>query len=92
MGMEIVLAFAKTNDTIHAEHILLSAGLSVRIMPLPPVIRAGCGLCIRLPESQQREAAELLETAEIAVDGTYIRKEAAGGGSTYSLYTGDNNG
>ena len=86
--MEIVITFARTNETIHSERILEEAGLTVQIMPLPSVIRAGCGLCLRLPQKQVQNATALLEQANIPVQGLYTRM-MTGRRSTYASYRGD---
>ena len=85
--MEIVITFARTNETIYAERLLEEAGVSIQIMPLPSVIRAGCGLCLRLPQKQLQEATALLDQANIPVQGIYTRI-AARERSTYASYTG----
>ena len=86
--VEVVLAFARTNETIQAERLLEEAGLSIRVMPLPSAIRAGCGVCLRLPEAQLREASVRLEQAGIPVQSVFARA-AAGERSVYTPYIGD---
>ena len=45
-----------------AEQALLEGKFSVRVMPVPPAIREGCGFCLRLmPEELERAAAFLSE-------------------------------
>lgn len=88
--MEIVLTFARTNDAIHAEHVLLRAGLPVQVMPLPSAIRAGCGICLRLPQLRFNEAAALLQTAKIPVESVHARTVSAGR-SEYTPYRGNTN-
>ena len=86
--MELVLTFARTNETIHAEHILLEAGLAVQVMPLPSAIRAGCGVCLRLPQAQLQQASALLGQAGIPVEGVYTRT-VADGQSEYTQFQGN---
>ena len=88
--MEIVLTFARTNETIHAERILLEAGLTIHVMPLPSAIRAGCGVCLRLPQQQLQEAAALLGQAGIPTESIYTRT-VEGERSNYTLFHGETN-
>ena len=87
-SVEIILVFARTKETIQAEGILEEAGLSIRVMPLPSAIRAGCGVCLHLPEAQFREASARLKEAKIPVESVFARA-AAGGRSIYAPYIGD---
>lgn len=86
-AVEVVLTFARTNETIRAERLLEDAGLPVRVMPLPSAVRAGCGVCLRLPEARLREAAALLEQAAIPVQSV-LRRTATGTRSVYTPYPG----
>lgn len=45
---EIVLAFGSTSHAIAAERLLENKGIRIAIMPLPPAIKSGCGICIRV--------------------------------------------
>lgn len=58
---QILLVFANTNHAIRAEALLLEANLPVQVMPLPSVIHAGCGICLRVPQAQVTRAAALLQ-------------------------------
>jgi len=42
-------------------------------MPLPPAIQAGCGLCLRLPPPEYRDAQKLLRKHAIAPEQIYSR-------------------
>ena len=86
--MEIIITFARTNETILAEHILMDAGLTIHVMPLPSAIRAGCGVCLRLPRTHLHTASALLEQAGIPVESLYVRTLVEEK-SCYSPYTGD---
>ena len=52
-----------------AEQSLLEGKFSVRVMPVPSAIRAGCGFCLRLiPEELERAAAFLAELGIVLAD------------------------
>lgn len=57
---EILFAFPSTSCAILGEKVLLAESLSVTVMPLPASIKAGCGICLRLPPEQQAQATEIL--------------------------------
>ncbi len=88
---EVILTFQSTNHAIKAERVLLDGGFSVMVMPLPSRIRAGCGLCLRLPPAQLAEGQALLCRARVPVDGIYVRREPDGK-SEYAPYEGDIDG
>ena len=73
MAAEIVFAFSNTNKVIQAEDVLLKAGLHVQVMPLPPAIHAGCGLCLRLPLPEREPAESLFQKNDIDPQQIYTR-------------------
>ncbi len=79
---ELIFSFAGTHAAIQAEQCLLDAALPVRVMPLPSAIRAGCGICLRLPLRHQAAALALLRAAHILPQSFHIRS-VSGGVSTY---------
>lgn len=83
--MEILFAFENTTDAITAEQVLLSGGLPVTVMPLPGSIRAGCGICLRLPSAQISSARAALAAKNIHQYRLYTRT-TSGGGSQYAPY------
>ncbi len=84
MSLEILFTFSSTNHSIYAEEILLEAGLKVKVMPLPSMIKAGCGICIRVDEIDYINAVEILNRKQIPISGVYS-KISVDGVSTYNL-------
>lgn len=84
--MEILFAFNTTSAAILAEQTLLSSGLPVKVMPLPSKIKAGCGICLRLPPQHVQKAVQLLARHPVAEYQLYARTRVAGG-SHYTPYT-----
>lgn len=63
----ILAAFDSTHDAIKAESIMNKAGLTARLIPIPPEISAGCGLALRsLPEDEARVRALLSEEGVVS--------------------------
>lgn len=75
IAMEYVITFKNTNLAIQGERHLLDAKLQVTVMPLPSQIRAGCGICLRVPEDEIQEALEILKAKKIEEIGLYSRTE-----------------
>ncbi len=71
---EILLTFEGASVAARAERLLLGAGFSVRVMPVPGAIRAGCGIALRLPPDESEAALGLLDALEIKHEGRYLRK------------------
>ncbi|MCL2170863.1 MAG: DUF3343 domain-containing protein [Defluviitaleaceae bacterium] len=68
--MEFIIAFETTNCAIFAEDILLAAGLRPKVMPLPPEIRAGCGIALRLSSNEIDSAKDILTKNGISFEIT----------------------
>ena len=84
--MEHILTFGSTSHSIRAEQLLLAAGLSVSVMPLPSAIRAGCGLCLRVAAAALPSARVALDAAGVPIEHIYLR-EPSGSGSIYTPYS-----
>ncbi len=72
---EYLITFSRTNEAIKGEQILLDKGLSVRVMPLPSRIKAGCGICFRIRPSDFEEAVSSLQEAGIRDIGLYEKDQ-----------------
>ncbi len=70
---DYLITFNRTSEAIQGEAILLEKGLSVKVLPLPSRIRAGCGICFRLLPEEFEEAVRLLEAAGLKHLGLYER-------------------
>ncbi len=71
MEGRFLLSFSSTHDAISAEQALVLGGFAPRVMPLPSAIAAGCGLCLRLPETALQGAKACLSGAGITPQGLY---------------------
>ena len=85
MEAETVFSFSTTNCVIYAEQVLLKSGFDVRVMPLPPAIRAGCGLCLRLNAGKTGAAENLFKQNSITEYSIYI-KTVIDGKSRYTVF------
>ena len=73
--MEYIISFKNTNFAIKAEQCLLDRKLNVRVLPLPSLIRAGCGICLRVNEDEIDLAMQSLEEEGIDEIAVYSRTE-----------------
>ncbi len=78
MKEEYILSFSSTNHSILAENLTLTAGLQVRIMPLPGAIRAGCGLCLRLNPEELSAGLTALQEGGVPVEGVHLATQVEG--------------
>ena len=76
--MEVVFTFSETAAAIKGEAALEEGGLAVKVMPRPPALGAGCGLCLRLPAAEAAAGLRLLTAAGLEAQGLYDRLEADG--------------
>ncbi|MCL2840976.1 MAG: DUF3343 domain-containing protein [Defluviitaleaceae bacterium] len=75
---ESVITFKNTNFAIKAEKCLLENNHKVCVMPLPNQISAGCGICLRVGETEVTPALNTLAGKQIEVMGCYSRIEKNG--------------
>jgi hypothetical protein len=68
---EILFTFYNTHHSIMAEQMLLDAKIPVKVMPMPEAITAGCGLCLRIQESDSRFAFQVLDQGGITPRGMF---------------------
>ncbi|MFV0412689.1 MAG: DUF3343 domain-containing protein [Oscillospiraceae bacterium] len=87
---EILFVFDRTGEAIAAEQTLLAAGLAIRVMSLPSAIQAGCGICLRVPKAQVRQAQALLLGQRLSACALYVRILGEKGNSTYIPYREEN--
>ena len=87
MERELVFTFLGTSQAIQAEQVLLEAGVAVQVMPLPAVIIAGCGICLRVPVQDEKRAVELLRKKRVVLQQTYERS-IENGKNVYTIWEG----
>ena len=81
--MEYIITFNNTNSAIKGEKQLLDTGLNIAVMPLPPQIKAGCGICLRIKPAELQAAIKVLEQTGLA-DADLYCKEASGNRFVYT--------
>ncbi len=73
--MEYIITFKNTSHAIKAEQTLLQAGLNIGVLPLPPQVRAGCGICLRVGQDEIKAALAALCRAGIEETELFSREE-----------------
>lgn len=53
------------------EAALISAGLACRLIPVPRTLSSQCGVCLRVPLGDRRQAERVLKEAGVQVSGTH---------------------
>ncbi|MBE6990550.1 MAG: DUF3343 domain-containing protein [Ruminococcaceae bacterium] len=69
--LRVILTFHTTTDAMAMEACCTEKGISGRLIPVPTVITAGCGLCWSAPPEEQEAALFAAKTAGIPVAGVY---------------------
>jgi hypothetical protein len=59
MGYGIVL-FQNISHALKGEKLLKTAGLTVKLIPVPKEISADCGVCLRFTHDQQETVIQIL--------------------------------
>lgn len=66
----VILCYS-SSYTIRAEKILINAGISSKLIPIPRHLSSNCGVCVRI-DQKDREAAEgVLEKSDFPSEGVY---------------------
>jgi len=82
--MEYIIAFGSANLAIKAEQCLLEQRLHVTVLPLPPQIRAGCGICLRVQPDEIGPAMKYLAAANIGDVKLYSKSKDSKNQSIYN--------
>lgn len=69
--LRVVVAFRTTTDAMAMEAWCAAHGVPGRLIPLPTIISAGCGMCWSAPAEAQRETLDAARAAGIETDGIY---------------------
>ncbi len=64
-----VVLFDSTQRAIQAERVLKTAGLTVKLIPVPREISSDCGVCLRFCWEDQRQVEELLGNHQVRFAG-----------------------
>ncbi len=71
--MEYIIIFESTNLAIKAEQNFLDNNLHAGVFPLPPQIKAGCGITLRIRADEIRSALDILDKLNIHETSLYTR-------------------
>ncbi|MDR1363162.1 MAG: DUF3343 domain-containing protein, partial [Spirochaetaceae bacterium] len=77
-SVESIICFESTSQAIMAEQALIEKAFSVRVMPKPAAIEAGCGFCLRFSPDDLDRAVLFLASCGIDVKETYRMEESDG--------------
>ena len=69
--LRTVVAFHTTTDAMAVESRCSRDGVPGRLIPLPPVISAGCGLCWSAPDGAREQVVGTVEKAGVTPAGIY---------------------
>ena len=69
--LRTVIAFPTPTDAMAREAYCVSNGVPGRIIPLPPIISAGCGLSWSAPREAKEEVLFAVERSGVRTEGIY---------------------
>lgn len=70
--LKFVVTFSTTADAIAMEKYCMKNGVPGRIIPLPAVISADCGMCWAAPTDAEAAIAAGMAQAGLRCDRTYL--------------------
>jgi hypothetical protein len=86
--VEIIISFAGTSHAIEAERLLTEAGFTVRVMPAPAAIGAGCGFCLRASSGHAAEICCWMREQGVPHSRIYEKEEGEGADVYFPLDRG----
>ena len=69
--LRTVVAFRTTTDALAMEAWCAGHDIPGRLIPLPTIISAGCGMCWSAPDKARAEVLDAAKRAGINTDGIY---------------------
>ncbi|MDO4810985.1 MAG: DUF3343 domain-containing protein [Eubacteriales bacterium] len=67
----IIITFSTTTDAMAMESYCQTHGVAGRLIPVPSVISAGCGMCWSAPSSQREWVENAVKDARLRCEGVY---------------------
>lgn len=67
----LVFTYKNTVDAMMMEKLCQEAGAPGRLIPIPSVVSAGCGLCWAAEPSNREELTELMREHGLEPEGVY---------------------
>ena len=67
----VLLTFHTTTDAMAAEAYCAENRLPGRLIPVPAIISAGCGMCWSAPAEEKERLAEAVNSAGLTTAGIY---------------------
>ncbi len=69
--LRTVVAFHTTTDALAVETYCAAHGVPGRLIPLPTIISAGCGMCWSAPDAARSAVDEAVRSAGVDPAGVY---------------------
>lgn len=68
---KLVALFENTSTALLAEKVVVAAGLTVKLIPVPRHISSDCGVCLRFPAAGLERVRELLRSRGLETLGVF---------------------
>lgn len=69
--LRVILTFPTTTDAMAMESFSLCRGVPGRLIPVPTVITAGCGMCWSAPVEARIQVEAAAKAAELRTEGIF---------------------
>jgi hypothetical protein len=70
-GDYTVLLVYSTSHALRAEKVLARAGIDCKLIPVPRELSSDCGVCVRVGREERLRAEQVLEDAELEIEGVH---------------------
>ncbi|MBD5560563.1 MAG: DUF3343 domain-containing protein [Clostridia bacterium] len=65
----VIITFFQTADAMQMEKVCRDKGIPGRLIPVPPAISAGCGMCWSAPPAARQALEDAMQSAGISCQG-----------------------
>jgi len=67
----VIMTFHTTTDALSVESCCAQCGVSGRLIPVPSLISAGCGMCFSAPPEERQALRDAAARAGVTPAGVY---------------------
>ena len=69
--LRLILTFPSTTDAMAMENYSMRHGIPGRLIPVPAVISAGCGMCWSAPPEAKEQVRQAVTAAKLRTEGIF---------------------
>lgn len=69
--LRLIVTFPSTTDAMALESYGMAHAVAGRLIPVPSMISAGCGMCWSAPIAEKMSVLQAVEACAVRIEGTF---------------------